>query len=158
MQPQPKTLDDHESLQASVRSVLISAVEYSHKVSLPEGYWCGESRCHATITSEYVFLRQALGLELETDKEPICRYLFGDQQKDESWAIAPEYPGDVSTTTEAYLALKILGIPTDDPRMRRAKEFAICSEGVAKVRVFTRIFLAQFGLFPWDAVPQVPTE
>jgi squalene-hopene/tetraprenyl-beta-curcumene cyclase len=147
MQPQPKTPDDHEPLQTSVRSVLTSAIEYSHKVSLPEGYWYGENRC-VPITSEYVFLRQALGLELETDKESICRYLLGDQQKDRSWTIAPEYPGDVSTTTEAYLALKILGIPTDDPRMRQAKGFAIGSGGVAKVRIFTRIFLAQFGLFP----------
>jgi squalene-hopene/tetraprenyl-beta-curcumene cyclase len=157
-QPQPKTPNDHEQLQASARSALISAIEYSHKVSLPEGYWYGENQCQVTITSEYVFLRQVLGLELETDKEPICRYLLGGQQKDGSWAIAPEYQGDVSTTTEAYLALKILGVPTDDPRIRRAKEFAIGSGGVAKVRIFTRIFLAQFGLFPWDAVPQIPTE
>ena len=157
-QPQPKTPDDHEPLQASVRRVLSSAVEYSQKLSLPGGYWCGENQCHVTITSEYVFLRQAIGLEIETDKEPICRYFLDGQQKDGSWAIAPDYPGDVSTTTEAYLALKILGIPTDDPRMRRAKEFVIRSGGVAKVRIFTRIFLAQFGLFPWDAVPQIPTE
>ncbi|KAI9767731.1 MAG: hypothetical protein M1839_004345 [Geoglossum umbratile] len=158
MQPQPKTLNEYEPLQASARSILVSAMKYSHMVSLPEGYWHGENLCHATLTSEYVFLRQALGLELETDKEPICRYLFGDQLKDGSWAIAPEYPGDVSTTTEAYLALKIMGIPIDDPRMRRAREFALHSGGVAKVRIFTRIFLAQFGLFPWDAVPQIPTE
>jgi squalene-hopene/tetraprenyl-beta-curcumene cyclase len=78
MQSQPKTPDDHEPLQASEHSVLISAMEYSHRVSLPEGYWYVENRCHVTITSEYVFLRQALGLELETDKEPICRYLLGD--------------------------------------------------------------------------------
>jgi squalene-hopene/tetraprenyl-beta-curcumene cyclase len=158
MLPQHKTPDVYGPLQASVHSVLVSAVEYSRKVYLPEGYWSGENKCHATITSEYVFLRQALGLELETDKEPICRYLLGDQKEDGSWAIAPEYPGDISSTTEAYLALKILGVPADDPRMRRAKEFAISAGGIAKVRVFTRIFLAQFGLFPWDAVPQIPTE
>ena len=158
MLPQHKTPDDYGSLQASVHSVLVSAVEHAYKICLPEGYWYGENLCHVTVTSEYVFLRQALGLELETDKEPICRYILGDQKVDGSWSIAPECPGDVSTTTEAYLALKILGVPTTDPRMRRAKEFAISAGGIAKVRVFTRIFLAQFGLFPWDAVPQIPAE
>lgn len=49
--------------------------------------------------------------------------------------------------------LGILGTSTDNPAMCRARESIIQSGGVAKVRIFTRIFLAQFGLFPWGAVP-----
>ena len=32
------------------------------------------------------------------------------------------------------------------------------SGGIAKVRFFTRIFLAAFGLFPWNSVPQLLPE
>lgn len=42
--------------------------------------------------------------------------------------------------------------------MSRARSFILQVGGVAKVRIFTRIFLAQFGPFPWDAVPQMPVE
>lgn len=77
---------------------------------------------------------------------------------DGSWGIAPDHPGDVSTTAEAYLALKILGVLENFPAMSRARSFVIGAGGLAKVRIFTRIFFAQFGLFPWDAVPQLPAE
>ena len=124
-----------------------------------DGHWCGELRSNATITAEFVFLRQALGLDLKVDSDALCRWFFPEQKPDGSWGIAPgDYPGDISTTTEAYLALKILGIPSDAPPMQRARRFMITQGGVEKVRIFTRIYLATFGLFPWSSVPELPAE
>lgn len=42
--------------------------------------------------------------------------------------------------------------------MLRARQFILSVGGVAKVRVFTRIYLAMFGLFSWSMVPQLPVE
>ena len=42
--------------------------------------------------------------------------------------------------------------------MCKAPEFVIKSGGVAKVRTSTRIWLAIFGLLPWDEVPQLPMD
>lgn len=42
--------------------------------------------------------------------------------------------------------------------MIRARKFVIEVSGVAKVQIFTRIYLATFGLFPWSAVPVLPAE
>ena len=125
-----------------------------------DGHWYGEMKTNATITAEYVMLYQALGLEksLERDREALSRWFLSDQNPDGSWGIAPNYPGDVSTTTEAYLALKILGTSIKDPAMQRACSFVRSVGGVAKVRIFTRIYLATFGLFPWKAVPELPAE
>ena len=77
---------------------------------------------------------------------------------DGSWSIAPDHHGDISTTTEAYLALKILGLAADDPAMLQAHDFMELQGGIARVRIFTRIFLATFGLFPWSAIPEMPAE
>ena len=125
-----------------------------------DGHWCGEVKSNATITAEYIMLYQALGLEksLERDREALSHWFLSDQNPDGSWAIAPNYPGDISTSTEAYLALKILGTSTKDPAMQRACSFIRSVGGVAKVRFFTRIYLATFGLFPWNAVPELPAE
>ncbi|KAJ5787833.1 hypothetical protein N7457_002823 [Penicillium paradoxum] len=109
-------------------------------------------------TAEYVFLRQALGLDLTADAAAYCRHLLSQQNNDGSWGLAPGYPGDVSTSTEAYLTLKILGTSPHIPAMKRARQSVLKAGGIARVRVFTRIFLATFGLFPWDAVPQLPVE
>lgn len=46
----------------------------------------------------------------------------------------------------------------DSPEMLKARDFIRQRGGTAKVLVFTRIYFAQFGLYPWDAVPQLPAE
>ena len=136
------------------------AANYAWDDAHDDGHWYGELKTNATITAEYVMLYQALGLEksLERDREALCRWLLSVQNPDGSWGIAPNYPGDVSTTTEAYFALKILGMSTKTPAMQQACSFVRSVGGVARVRIFTRIFLATFGLFPWDAIPQLPAE
>ncbi len=121
-------------------------------------HWCAELESNCTITAEYVMLRQILGLGLSPRREETARYLWSRQKPDGSWGIAWAHPGDVSTTAEVYLALRLLGIEPEDPRLRRAEAFIRGAGGLARVRVFTRIHLALFGLFPWDAVPRLPPE
>ncbi|WP_242392906.1 squalene--hopene cyclase [Anaeromyxobacter oryzisoli] len=121
-------------------------------------HWCAELESNTTITAEYVMLRQALGLDLSVRREQTVRYLFGRQKEDGSWGIAWNHPGDVSTTVESYFALRLLGVGVEDPRLCRAERFIRDAGGIEKVRVFTRINLALFGLFPWEAVPAVPPE
>ena len=70
-------------------------------------------------------MRQALGLGFSNDQEALRHYFLADQNINGSWGIAPEYPSDASTTTEVYLALKILNLPTDTSSMCKAREFVI---------------------------------
>lgn len=134
------------------------AISYSIRTAQDDGHWFGELRSNATITAEYVFLHQALGLDLSGSKDNLRQWLLSNQNNDGSWSIAPDHLGDVSTTTETYLALKILGLTEDDPSMTRARDFVELFGGIARVRIFTRIYLATFGLFPWDAIPEMPAE
>ena len=148
---------DDEGLASAARQCLDSAIQHSFNIRKDE-HWCGELRSNATITAEYVFLYQALGLSTDADKDALCRYLLSQQKPDGSWANAPGHPGDVSTTTEAYLALKLLGTSSEDPRLQLARQFILRSGGIEKVRVLTRFYLATFGLWPWSSVPEVPAE
>ena len=148
---------DDEWLVSATRQCLDSAIQHSFRIRKNE-HWCGELRSNSTITAEYVFLYQALGLHLDGDRESLCQYLFAQQKLDGSWGIAPNHPGDVSTTTEAYLALKLLEIPVDNPIMQLARQFIIGSGGIEKVRILTRFYLATFGLWPWSSVPELPAE
>ncbi|KAL6713725.1 hypothetical protein ACLMJK_008217 [Lecanora helva] len=146
------------NLNDLVHQSLESATRHAHSIVRQDGHWCGELKANATITAEYVFLYQALGLDISRDRDALCQWLLSEQQVDGSWTIAPYYPGDVSTTVEVYLALKILNIPTDHPAMIKARDYVINFGGVEKVRIFTRFYLAAFGLFPWDALPELPAE
>src|SRR5205807_9434398 len=67
-------------------------------------------------------------------------------------------PGDLSTTVEAYWALRVAGDPEDAPHMRAAAEFVRAEGGLEQARVFTHLWLALFGLWSWDRVPALPAE
>lgn len=144
-------------LAADAQRCLDKAAEYAWSIAKPDGHWNGELLANVTITAENIFFHQSLGGPIP-DADAYRRYLLSEQQDDGSWSIAPFYPGDVSTSSEAYLALKMLGVSAEAPEMKRARDFIRSVGGVAKVRIFTRIFFAQFGLFPWAAVPQLPVE
>ncbi|KAI3396063.1 hypothetical protein diail_480 [Diaporthe ilicicola] len=145
-------------LASQARVATERAVQYSFNCQRSDGHWVAEVSSDATFTSEYVMFKYAIGLDLQADGDAIKAWLLSDQKPDGSWGLAPELPGNVSTTTEAYLALKILGLEASHPRMRLASDFMIKNGGVAKVRFFTRFFLATFGLFPYSAIPQIPAE
>jgi squalene-hopene/tetraprenyl-beta-curcumene cyclase len=145
-------------LVARAGGAILGAREFARHIGKPDGHHCAELESNTAITAEYVFLRQALGLELASRREAMVKYFFAQQKKDGSWGLATNHAGDVSTTAETYLALRILDVGVRDPRMQRAQEYVLVHGGLEKMRVFTRIFFAMFGLFPWDAVPSLPAE
>lgn len=150
-----------EQLAARAKESLQHAYSYAEETVRPDGHWCGELKSNVTITAEYVSLLQALDLLRENpDKDAFAQHILSEQNDDGSWGLAPNYPGDVSTTTEAYFALKLLGHTMDNSSAMQDAQHWITTTGggLEKVRVFTRIFLAMFGLFPWAAVPQLPAE
>ncbi|KAK7972540.1 hypothetical protein PG988_006674 [Apiospora saccharicola] len=134
------------------------AVEHAWESRRPDGHWNGELLSNVTITAEQIFFYQMLGMTPIPQGDAYVHWLLSNQQPDGSWSIAPDYAGDVSCSTEAYLALKLLGVRQDHEAMRRGRAFIRRCGGIATVRIFTRFFLAQFGLFPWAATPQLPVE
>lgn len=145
-------------LQKDARKSLQQAVEISFDNQQPDGHWFAEVSADVTFTCQYVMFKYAVGFDLKEDGDALRCWLLQDQTEEGSWTLAPKNPGHLSTTVEAYLALRILGVPADDPVMLKARDFTIRHGGVAKVRFFTRFFLATFGLVPWSAIPQLPAE
>ena len=124
----------------------------------PDGWWTDELETNVTMTAEHVLLLSFLGLPLDDIRAGAREHLLRAQREDGSWALYHEGPADVSTTIEAYVALKVLGLdPASDP-MRRAITVIQRLGGIAAARVFTRIWLALFGACPWTGIPTMPPE
>ena len=157
--PQPRPVEvERADLEVLARAAATHARDFAYGIRAEDGHWRAELESNTTVTAEYVFMRQALGLDLGARRESLIRYFFLQQKSDGSWGLATNHRGDVSTTAETYLALRILGISVDDPRMKEAERFVLMHGGLEKMRVFTRINLAIFGLFPWEAVPAMLPE
>lgn len=120
------------------------------------GFWWGELESNASITAEYLLLTHHLGIGDREQWAGIARYLRAQQREDGFWAQYLDGSGDVSTSVEAYFALKLAGDDPKAPHMRRAREWILEQGGIASARVFTKIWLALFGQYDWERLPAMP--
>src|ERR1700744_6131416 len=122
------------------------------------GWWIGELETNVTMDAEDVLLRHFLGILTDVELAETAGWIRSQQRADGTWANFYDGPGDLSTTVEAYVALKLAGDPVDAPHMRRAADWITAHGGLTATRVFTRIWLAISGLWSWDELPVIPPE
>jgi squalene-hopene/tetraprenyl-beta-curcumene cyclase len=149
---QPSSLID--MVGEAIRKTQSYYINEQHK----DGYWWYELESNVTITAEYLMLFYFIGIRDEEKNKKITHHILKNQGPDGTWALYWGGKGDLSTTVEAYFALKLAGFSADDPRMRKAREFIIREGGVEAARVFTKIYLALFGEFDWKSIPSIPVE
>ncbi len=137
---------------------LDAAVDCLRSLQHDEGWWKGELETNVTMDAEDLLLRQFLGIRTAEETDEAARWIRSCQREDGTWATFFGGPGDLSTTAEAYVALRLAGDRPDEPHMSQAATFVRASGGLERARVFTRLWLALFGQWPWDALPALPPE
>jgi squalene-hopene/tetraprenyl-beta-curcumene cyclase len=122
------------------------------------GWWKGELETNVTMDAEDLLLREFLGVRTPELTESAAVWIRSCQREDGTWANFYGGPPELSTTVEAYVALRLAGDAPDADHMLRAAEFILRSGGVERTRVFTRLWLALVGLWSWDELPVLPPE
>jgi squalene-hopene/tetraprenyl-beta-curcumene cyclase len=122
------------------------------------GWWWGHMYTNVTLDAEDLLLRELYGTRTPELTEAVARWVRDEQRDDGTWATFPGGPGELSTTIEAYLTLRLAGDRPDAPHLAKAAAFVRESGGVEQSRMATRIWLAVFGLWPWDDLPVLPPE
>ncbi|WP_328321082.1 squalene--hopene cyclase [Streptomyces sp. NBC_00388] len=159
-----ETIDSTETIVAGhpVREAAERAagrsVEYLLEAQDAEGWWKGDLATNVTMDAEDLLLRQFMGILDERTTRAAGQFIRGEQRADGTWATFFEGPGELSATIEAYVALRLAGDAPDAPHMALASAWIRASGGVAASRVFTRIWLALFGWWKWDDLPELPPE
>ena len=150
---------EHPSAErADTRPALKRAIGWLLQEQSTEGWWSGELETNVTMTAEHVLLFRFLGLRHDEFRAGAIAHMLHQQRSDGSWALYYDGPADLSTTIEAYVALKVLGLDPARPEMRKALEVIRRQGGIVNARVFTKIWLALFGVYPWAGVPSLPPE
>jgi squalene-hopene/tetraprenyl-beta-curcumene cyclase len=143
---------------ADVITAVKRAREHLVERQAPDGWWKGELRTNVTMDAEDLLLRQFLGILRPADLDAAARWIRSQQRADGTWANFLGGPADLSTTIEAYAALRLAGDSADEPHLSRAGEFILSAGGIESSRVFTRLWLALFGQWSWDELPTMPPE
>lgn len=152
------TTTDARVTTEAVGVAVTNAVACLRTLQDPDGWWKGELETNVTMDAEDLLLREFLGIREAADTEAAARWIRRNQRPDGSWATFAGGPGDLSTTAEAWVALRLAGDPVEAPHMRAAATFVLDGGGIEASRVFTRIWLALFGLWSWDDLPNMPPE
>src|SRR3989440_6216032 len=98
----------------------------------PDGYWVGELESNATMIAQHLFWHHVLGLRTPELDRKIANELLARQRDDGTWSIWYDGPADLSTSIEAYAALRLAGADPGDA----ARDYITREGGVARARVF----------------------
>src|SRR3974390_2468563 len=141
-----------------VKSAVIRSADYLLSRQHPDGYWCGELEADSMLEADYIFLHTLLESgdpgRLHRAFTEMMRY----QNDDGSWSLYPGGPGNISLTVKCYFSAKLMGLGKDDPRMVKARQWALANGGVVACNTFTKMYLCAMGQYDYDAVPAVPPE
>ncbi len=162
-------------IKQSEQSLLGDAIhrgqEYLFSQQNLEGFWWAELEANVTLTAEYIMLHRILmhadpanargnqtnrGKDREAQIAQMARYLLREQRAHGGWELFYGDGGEISTTIEAYFALKLAGHSPDELPMQQARKFILERGGLVKARVFTKLHLALFGAYPWEGIPTLP--
>ena len=104
-----------------------------HLLSLQNeaGWWRGELQTNVTMDAEDLLLREFLGIRGAQETARSAAWIRSQQRADGTWANFFEGPGDLSTTIEAYWALRLAGDDPGEEHMRIAAEFIREQGGIA---------------------------
>ena len=142
----------------AARDALARARDHALGLQDAEGWWQSGFETNVTMDAEDLLLREFLGLHDDALIAATARWIRSKQRDDGTWATYFGGPGDLSTTVEAYLALRLAGDEPDAPHMKQACVWILDQGGLEATRVFTRIWLALSGLWSWDDLPVIPPE
>lgn len=123
-----------------------------------DGHWHYHLDDSITMNAEYIMFLKWMEQDDEDLIQRLAQFILNTQQEDGSWNLYFGGKGHLCSTIEAYFALRLAGYSPKEPALQRAKAFILKHGGIPKSRVFTKIWLALFGLYSWKGIPIIPPE
>ncbi|HVN27953.1 MAG TPA: prenyltransferase/squalene oxidase repeat-containing protein, partial [Candidatus Binataceae bacterium] len=141
-------------LDSAIERAQRSLIELQH----PEGSWHGALEANAEMNAEYIIFMQFMESVDRDLEERLKKVLLDIQNPDGSWSIFPGGDGYLSTSIEAYFALKLCGMRAGDEPMMQARRWILSKGGIEKCGTLARFYLACMGQMPWEATASLPVE
>ena len=162
----PATSLAHTLVQAAAQAHARGA-QYLLSLQHEAGYWHAELYGgDTTLESDFILLELWQYPPVNGVWNPPTRgriekavaSILARQSPDGGFPVYPGGPADVSASVKAYFALKVAGVPTDDPRMVRLRERILSLGGIQAANSYVKLNLSFFDLYPRRWCPSVPPE
>jgi squalene-hopene/tetraprenyl-beta-curcumene cyclase len=124
----------------------------------PEGYWHGALDANAEMNAEFIIFNRFMENADPELEARLKKHLLDTQNADGSWSLYQGGQGYLSSTIEAYFALKLAGMRAGDECMIQSRRWILSKGGIEKCGTLARFYLAAMGQVPWDATAALPVE
>ncbi len=143
-------------------SAMLLAARNVLSLQKPEGDWEAEMVWNTMLLAQYIIVHRIVAGTLpfsdEVRAEMVKHFRYW-QRSDGGWGMHPESPSYVYFTTMAYVGLRLLEVPADEPMVVKARRFLRAQEGgVLAIPSWGKFWLAMLDLYGWDGVNPIPPE
>src|SRR5215472_16073338 len=148
-----------DELTAKLASSIGRAQRWLLERQHPEGYWQAALEANGEMNAEFIIFHRFMGCEPDPSLDArLKKHLLDIQQPDGSWTLFPAGEGHLSTTIDAYFALKLAGMRAGDEPMMQCRRWVLAKGGIAKAGTLARFYLAAMNQVPWHSTPTLPVE
>jgi squalene-hopene/tetraprenyl-beta-curcumene cyclase len=154
------------ALESAAEQAMRRAAAYLAGLQAADGHWCAELTADTTLESDFILLQLWLypptGGKWEPETRPLiekaARSILERQLADGGFNIYVQGPSEISASVKAYVALKLAGLPPEDPRMLRLRARILELGGIQAANSYVKVNLNLFDLYPRQYTPSIPPE
>src|SRR5579885_465823 len=157
-QPLAPAIGPHDEFAAKVDYTIERAQRSLLAQQHPEGYWQAALEANAEMNAEFIIFNHFMDTVDAELEGKLKKLLLDLQNADGSWSLFAGGAGHLSTSIEAYFALKLTGMRAGDEPMINARRWILSQGGIEKCGTLARFYLAAMGQVPWDATAALPVE
>jgi 2,3-oxidosqualene cyclase len=142
-------------------SALERAIHHLACLQQPDGCWEGEVVWNPMLLSQYVIVHRIVGSPpfAEAERARMIRQLEVTRTPEGGWGMHPNAGPYVFFTTLAYVALRLLGVASDEPLVARARAWLHGQPGgVLAIPSWGKLWLAFLGLYGYEGINPIPPE
>lgn len=154
------TLNSNVLSSQTVDQATQKAINHLLSLQKPQGDWEGEMVWCTMILAQAIIVRTLVSHPYSpAEQQAIIKHFRLTQATDGSWGMHPESPGYIFFTTLAYVALRLMGLPEDDPMLTRARDWLHRQPGGVKaIPTWGKFWLALLGLYEYNGLNAIPPE
>lgn len=145
--------------QKDVSQAVERALQHLQDTQSAEGSWHGDYGGPVFLLPTLVSATHIIGEPFDKETEQsFVDYFKYSQNQDGGWPLHSGGASYVYATALCYVALRLLGLPPDDPNLERGRTWLLERGGATKVPPWGKFALALLNLYEYDGVVPVPPE
>jgi len=150
---------NEDEVPASPLDAARKGIEYYQMLQCEDGHWAGDYGGPHFLLPGLVCTFYITNAPMQRyHQDGFVAYIRSHQQCDGGWGTHIEGASTMFGTVLNYVALRLLGVPAEDPACIRGREHIRRYGGALYTTSWAKFWLALLGLYEWKGIASIPPE